>query len=162
VASPDDHEQRFARFDFNPPADPAAIQRFEAGSQVRLPDDYVEFLRTANGGEGMVGNAYLSLWRIEELIQRNEDCEVAETVPGLFLFGSDGGGEAFAFDMRSGAKPIVMVPFIILCFEDAIPMGGNFEAFLVELNRYADACERKAIEPHSVTLKTDNKRSGNN
>jgi hypothetical protein len=47
-----------------------------------------------NGGEGSVGDTYVILWRIEELIEMSKAYDVAEYAPGLFLFGSDGGGEA--------------------------------------------------------------------
>jgi hypothetical protein len=54
-----------------------------------------------NGGEGFIGENYLRAWPVEDLIQSNKDYRVDEAAPGLFLFGSSGGGEAFAFDTRS-------------------------------------------------------------
>jgi hypothetical protein len=77
----------------------------------RLPEDYAKFLQGVDGGEGFVGNTYLILWRAEELLAMNRAYQVAEYAPGLFLFGSDRGGEAFGFDTRSDTKPIVSVPF---------------------------------------------------
>src|ERR1044072_7362040 len=93
------HRNRLlARFNGNPPSDTGAIRHFESESGLRLPDDYARFLQQTNGGEGFLGNAYVILWRVEELIEMNKAYEVTEYAPGLFLFGSDGGGEAFAFD----------------------------------------------------------------
>jgi hypothetical protein len=63
----------------------------------------------------------------------NKAYQVAEYAPGLFLFGSDGGGEAFAFDTRTEAKPIVSVPFVGMELKLARPLGSNFKAFLEEL-----------------------------
>jgi hypothetical protein len=131
--TPSDKERLLAKFNCNPPAGVAVIRQFEAESRVRLPDDYAELLQQANGGEGFVGNAYVILWRVEELLEMNKAYQVAEYAPGLFLFGSDGGGEAFAFDTRSDAKPIVSVPFVGMELKLARPIASNFKAFLEEL-----------------------------
>jgi hypothetical protein len=67
-----------------------------------------------NGGDGFVGENYLMVWPVEELIKSNKDYRVAEAAPGLFVFGSSGGGEAFAFDTRVTPPGIVTVPFIVM------------------------------------------------
>jgi len=131
--TPSDKERLLARFNGNPPADVAAIRQFQSESRLDLPDGYAEFFQQMNGGEGFVGNAYLILWRVEELVEMNKAYEVAEYAPGLFLFGSDGGGEAFAFDMRSHPKPIVAVPFVGMELRLARPVAADFKAFLQEL-----------------------------
>jgi SMI1 / KNR4 family (SUKH-1) len=102
-----------------------------------LPDSYARFLQQMNGGEGFIGNAYVILRRIEQLIEMNKAHEVAEWAPGLLLFGSDGGGEAFAFDTRSEAKPIVSVPFIGMDLGRVLPAASGFESFFEQLfDRY--------------------------
>lgn len=68
-----------------------------------MPDDYVGFLRTANGGEGWIGDRYLVLFRIEDLGTLNVGYEVGELAPGFLLIGSNGAGEAVGFDRRDGA-----------------------------------------------------------
>ena len=55
---------------------------------------------------------------------------MADFAPGLFLFGTDGAGEAFAFDMRSNEQPIVCVPFIPLDLREAQVFAATFEGFL--------------------------------
>jgi RimJ/RimL family protein N-acetyltransferase/cell wall assembly regulator SMI1 len=98
---------------------------------VELPEDYQAFLRKTNGGAGFLGEAYVSLWRGEELKQKNEDYQVAEFAPGLLIFGSDGGGEAYAFDMHETPWKVVQVPFIGMRDADvAWPMGSSFTEFL--------------------------------
>jgi hypothetical protein len=89
-------------------------------------------LQRMNGGEGFLGeHAYVALWRVEELGERNAGYEVAEFARGLFLFGSNGGGEAFAFDTRTGQFRIVAVPFIGMDdLADAIVIATNFRTFL--------------------------------
>jgi hypothetical protein len=123
-----------ARFEGNPPAAEASLRAFEDAA-FQLPDDYKRFLRRTNGGVGFVGNAYVDLWPIERLRELNDAYEVGQYARGLFFFGSDGGGEAFAFDRRSATLPIVSVPFVGLELEQARPMGASFEEFLEQLSR---------------------------
>src|ERR1700682_2950662 len=112
-------EKLLAEFDTKPAANPASVARCQSQLKFRLPADYVQFLEQTNGGEGFVGRNYLRAWPIEDLIQFNSEYHVDEAAPGFFLFGSSGGGEAFAFDTRSVPPPIVAVPFIVLNLEDA-------------------------------------------
>src|SRR3989344_6210233 len=127
-----DRDRLLAKFNGNPPSDAAVIRQFETESDFRLPNDYVQFLQQMNGGEGFIGNSYVILWRVEELLEMNRAYQVAVYAPGLFLFGSDSGGEAFAFDTRSKAKPIVVIPFVGMDVSLARPADQNFEAFLKE------------------------------
>jgi hypothetical protein len=52
---PSDTDRLLSRFNGNPPADPDALARFASETKVVLPEDYVRFLRRANGGEGFIG-----------------------------------------------------------------------------------------------------------
>jgi len=129
-----DKEGLLARFHANPPADASAIQEFENASGLLLPEEYALFMRQSNGGEGVIGSAYVIFWRVEDLLEMNKAYMVAEYAPGLLLFGSDGGGEAFAFDTRSVEKPIVSVPFVGMDLRLARPVASTFSAFLRRLS----------------------------
>lgn len=124
-------EDLFAKFEGNQPAN-LEIEQCQAGLRFRFPHDFVEFLHQMNGGEGFVGKNFLRVWPIEDLIQADKKLLVDEGAPGLFLFGSDGGGEAFAFEARSAPPPVVAVPFIV-GLEDVIVIAPNFSAFLRHL-----------------------------
>ena len=101
---------------------------------VRFPDDYVDFMVQSNGAEGSVGkNAYLALWRVEELVPLNDSYHVEEFAPELVLFGSDGGGMAYAFDRNLERPRIVEVPFIDMGIEDPTPCGYSLTEFLERL-----------------------------
>src|SRR5690348_12236137 len=113
-------EQSHSDFDANSPPEPGALETVEAHYQCMLPLQYKAFMRERDGGEGFVGKHYLFLWRAEELIEFNKDDESHEYAPGLLLFGSNGGGEAFAFDLRDPSTPIRMVPFSGMSLQDAI------------------------------------------
>jgi hypothetical protein len=129
LVSPD---KLFAKFDANPPASRDSVARCQSNLRFPLPADYVQFLENMNGGEGFVGKNYLMAWPIEDLIQFNKDYFVDVAAPELLLFGSSGGGEAFAFDTRSSPPPIVAVPSIV-CLEDAIVIARTFNSFLQHL-----------------------------
>ena len=105
--------QRFLEsFECRPPASKMAIEEFESGWGAKLPVEYVEFLGLADGGEGFVGEKQpLILWRVEELNSINEGYHVREYAPGLLVFGSNGGGDAYGFDTRSPHWRIVEMPF---------------------------------------------------
>jgi SMI1/KNR4 family protein SUKH-1 len=131
--TPADKQRLLARFNGNPPADTSSMRQLETDASIRLPEDYARFLLEVDGGEGFVGDTYLILWRAGELLAMNEAYQVPEYAPGLFLFGSDGGGEAFAFDTRSDAKPIVSVPLVGMELKVVRLVASNFTAFLEEL-----------------------------
>jgi len=99
-----------------------------------LPDDYLEFIHESNGGEGIIGKMqYLSLWEIEELTKLNKDYDTEIYAPGYFIFGSDGGGTAYAFDKTNGN--IVSFQFIGMVMEDEPKLwGNNFTVFLENLS----------------------------
>ena len=98
---------------------------------MKLPLDYVEFLKRTDGGEGCIGkSAYVMLWAVGELASLNHAYEVQKYAPGLLIFGSDGGGEAFGFDTRNPQWPIVRVPFVGMAWDVARSMGGTFNDFL--------------------------------
>ena len=122
-------------FNGNAPAAAAHVAAAERDVKKSLPGDFRDFLLVANGGEGMIGENYVMLWSADELGQHNESLQVNEYAPGLLLFGSDGGGEAFAFDTRAAPPTVVIVPFVGMSLEEAKPVAPNFTAFLAKLAR---------------------------
>jgi hypothetical protein len=123
------------RFQTTRPASPDEIATFEREAGVTLPSDYCGFLRFTDGGEGFIGpNSYAMLWRIGDLLRFNREYQVHEYAPGLLLFGSSGGGEAFAFDQRAGVKKsVVSIPFVGMDLSDALPLAETFDGFLEHL-----------------------------
>lgn len=120
----------FARFSGQPGASEQIVQLAEKDSGVRLPDDYRSFLMRSNGGEGFIGKHYLTLWMAQELHQKNTDYQVKEYAPGFFMFGSSGGGDGFAFDMRSTPYRVMQVPFIGMSVDDAFFVADSFSKLL--------------------------------
>ena len=113
------------------PATSEQIHELHAAIGVTLPVDYVDFMLVSNGADGPLGETgYVSLWQVQEIAQLNKDYRVADFAPGLLLFGSDGGDEAFAFDTRTDPMAVVGVPFIGMSLSEAKPLAGTFTDFL--------------------------------
>ena len=74
----------------------------------------------------------MRLWRAEELIEVNRGYNVAEFFPNLFLFGTDGGGEAYAFDVSGNGATVFEVPFIGMP-SDARAIANSFDSFVAAL-----------------------------
>jgi len=109
------------------------LEQVEAHFGCTLPQSYKSFMMKCDGGEGFVGEQYLILWKAGELVQFNAEYEVSKYAPSLLLFGSNGGGEAFAFDTRDKNLPIVMVPFIGMSLEETVIVSESFDGFLLRI-----------------------------
>jgi SMI1 / KNR4 family (SUKH-1) len=121
---------RSRRFKPNPPASEKAISELMAALSKPLPSSFVAFFKRANGGEGFVGTRYVQLWRVEDLIELNNGYKVNEFAPRLFLIGSDGGGEAYAFDLSSDDSAVLEIPFIPLDRHESRQIVESFDSFV--------------------------------
>ena len=65
--------------------------------------------------------------RAEELVRFNLDYQ---TDPPLFLIGSNGGGEAFAFDQSLTGSQVFPVPFSGLEYDEALKVSDGFDSFI--------------------------------
>lgn len=81
-----------------------------------------------NGYTGILNEQYYNIWKSEDIISMNNNYQVQEFFPNLIYFGSNGGGEAFAFD-KSNNMCIVAIPFIGT-EEDKIIIANNFNDFM--------------------------------
>ena len=129
-----EYSKYLKNFNRNPPASPSSLAAIQQVGGVPLPSDYLAFLAEVDGGEGFIGENYLMLWRADELISFNQDNKKNQYAPGLFVIGSTGGGEAFAYDLADPASPIVQVPFIPLDRECMEKVETSFLAFIKGLS----------------------------
>jgi hypothetical protein len=108
-------------------ASPELIADCASALKVVLPATYIEFMRISNGGEGFAGrDDYLLLWPVHELQSLKASYETDKYAPGLLLFGSNGGGEAYGFDTRSPSNPIVQIPFVGMDWASAKEVAAGF------------------------------------
>jgi hypothetical protein len=123
-----------AEFNGNSPVTLEDVLACENQLRCQLPGDYVAFLKGHNGGEGFIGNdSYVILWAVEELESFNREYEVGSCCPELLLIGSNGGGEAYAFDKRSTPWCVVQVPFIGMDYSLCEIIGSSFSEFIETL-----------------------------
>ena len=113
-----------------PHAEPKALAALRDGAGVPLPASYLDQLAASNGGEGELGvdPGWIRFWPAEEVIPSNAGYRVPEFLPGFIGFGSNGGGELLAHDVRGDEPfPIVMVPFIPLDAREAVQIARSFD-----------------------------------
>lgn len=79
-------------FEFNPPYTGEDITEING---VRLPQNYIDFMKEHNGGEGDTGESYIVLYPIEELQKINDEYEISEYLPNHIIIGGDGGEELY-------------------------------------------------------------------
>jgi hypothetical protein len=115
------------------PASEAEIALLASKARVDLPSEYVELLRFSNGGEGPLAlrPLWFRLYSVKDCIDLcHTNQHVLEQFPTLMFFGSNGGLESIAFDLREGPPwPIVMIDQIAGP-ESARPIAPNMAAFI--------------------------------
>lgn len=124
-----------SQFDHNEPASEINIKNVEELLSINFPQEYYDFLLISNGGEGAIGQSYLVLWEIEDLVELNDAYGVEEFAPGLLIIGSDGGDTAYCIDIRSDIKPFVQVPFVGMDLSEVQVCSNDFKGFLNFLNK---------------------------
>lgn len=124
-----------SQFELNEPALENNIKKVEELLSINFPQEYYDFLLISNGGEGAIGQSYLVLWKIEDLIELNDAYGVEEFAPGLLIIGSDGGDTAYCIDIRSDLKQFVQVPFIGMDLSEVQGCSNDFKGFLSFLNK---------------------------
>lgn len=98
---------KWESFKFNEPYPGKIIDKI---NNVTLPEEYLEFMKKHNGGEGDIGNTYLVLFPLEELQEINEDYCMEEYLPNHIIIGNNGSGELYG--LNSNGEYFV-VPYII-------------------------------------------------
>ena len=117
----------------NGPAEIPAVDGLSTHVGVALPESYIEFLKTHDGGEGFIGDSYIIFWKAEELVEFNRKYEVETYAPGIFLFASNGGGEGYGFDTLDAAMPVVRIPFIGMNRQYAISVASDLPDLFARL-----------------------------
>ncbi|OWP71540.1 SMI1/KNR4 family protein [Pseudomonas sp. K2I15] len=119
----------------NGPAEPDFVDSLNTTLGVELAQNYLDFLKAHDGGEGFIGDHYMVFWEAQELADFNREYEVETYAPGIFLFGSDGGGEGYGFDTNEALMPIVRIPLIGMERQYAEPVARDVPDLFVRLAR---------------------------
>jgi cell wall assembly regulator SMI1 len=113
----------------------STIEAAENRLRQRFPDDYRTFLESENGIAKWYGDVYLSLYTIEQVVELNEIHEHLSYQPELIHIGSDGGGEAIAFDFRQVPPTVILVNLVSTDWSEAILQAGSFTEFMDQRRR---------------------------
>ena len=95
-----------------------------------LPNDYIEFMKRHNGGQGDIGETWLILYRLEELQEINDDYEIEVFLPGHIIIGSNGGGELYGIDNKGN---YFNVP-VLIDEDDVAVLGTEIELLPDKIN----------------------------
>ena len=125
-------------FEVAPPPDPF-LEAF--------PSDYLEAVSEFGGREGFLGDTYLRLYRLDELVALNVAYEVPVFLPEIILFGSNGTGNAFAFPLWK--EVVVQVPFVPLSKGVGKQCSATFGEFVTQL---AESGEPEAPGPQVIGM----------
>lgn len=100
-----------------------------------MPTDYRDIIKSANGFEEVLPNAHLVLWTLEEVVDfnSNDSYGLLESLPGLLLIGSDGGGELLAFDQRGESAEVVLVNAVSSSWGEVSPQAESLPDLLASL-----------------------------
>ena len=120
----------FYGLELKSPVKEEKVKKVEYELGVTFPKDYLEFITFSNGAEGNIGENYIIIWPIEDIVELNDSYGIEDFIKGLILFGSDGGNTAFAFDTRTNEAKIVTVPFIGFELNEVTTCSNTFKRFL--------------------------------
>lgn len=128
-----------ANWSGNPSANSEAIDRLRKVAGVHLPEDYYRFLKFSDGGEGplAIDPGYIVIDSAEDAASQKENKIFDEFFPGFFMFGGNGAGELFAFDVRDLKPwPIVMIDITnIDLAESVVRIANDFSDFLKHIGK---------------------------
>jgi hypothetical protein len=130
-----------AGLEVEPPVSDEALDALRAyvsaTYELPLPDDYVAFLRTANGADGTLENgAPLVLWMAEVLPEGNT-YEGEQILPGCLLIGSDAGDGHYGIDLRrdTSATQRYVDLYDAPEWEMVLWRGGSLRELLLEIGK---------------------------
>ena len=124
-----DYEEMFKEFEFN--EKPEIV--FESVKGLELPDDYLDFMREHNGGEGPLGEyGYGCFYRFEELEEINDEYEVQDNWPGYVVIGSDMSGQLWAYNPEK--KIYCQIDSMNIDDDTYYTQAESFEGFLRKMD----------------------------
>jgi len=108
------------------------IAQAEEQMECKLPQDAKPFLREHDGGEGTIGprKRPIELWSIDRIRAECEAQEVTRAVPGLVLFGSDGGSEGYGWLPRLERKRYGRISLLAAGAHEFESLADSFEELL--------------------------------
>lgn len=111
------------------------VDQIENKIHFNLPLDYKKYIQHYIGFEKNIGQQFIRLWDLNELLEANADYGIFESLPNTLGIGGNGGGEFIAIEMLGmNDYRIVLSPYIDLDKDYHIEIGDSFTDFLVRLD----------------------------
>ncbi|HEV7230897.1 MAG TPA: SMI1/KNR4 family protein [Bacteroidia bacterium] len=111
-----------------------SIEAIEEAIGFVLPEDYKKYLLNFKGFEHEIGEEYIHLWDINELIENNEDYLITNNFPFTIGIGDDRGGEFIALERLENKEfRVVLSPFLDTDPQFHVEIGESFSDFLIRL-----------------------------
>lgn len=110
------------------------VEQLEDIVKFVLPADYKKFLNHFRGFEEHVGQEFVRLWDIDEIVYLNVECGIFSSLSKTLAIGTNGGGEFIAIEFDAGNVRIVLSPFIDLDKQCHLEIGTSFSDFLIRLD----------------------------
>ena len=115
--------------DTRAPPDPATVERLTAAAGMTLPNEYLTFMASSDGGEGDLGRTWIEIWPAARVLG-----ELESRPPhygGVVLFAGNGANTVYGFDrFRDGE--VVEGDWIGLNRDELIA-HGTFANFVTNL-----------------------------
>ncbi|MCY0969516.1 SMI1/KNR4 family protein [Chryseobacterium wangxinyae] len=104
-----------------------------------LPQDYKDYSIEYAENEDFIGEEYVRLWSIENLIDWNIDYRIFENLPNTIAIGDNGNGEFIGIQFIGNVSyEIILSTFIDLDPEYNIEIGKSFTDFIERLSEGKD------------------------
>ena len=127
-------QELMARIERGPGATDVDVEAVRSASPGQLPEDYLAFLRWANGAEGYVaGRGYVRLWSAQDVVRFNRAYQIPDFIPGALLVGTDASVMGYGFDWTAGDPRIVDVELAALDREYVRNVAGSFTELIRRL-----------------------------
>lgn len=129
----------FDKYDFpknNQNSTTVTVEVLERYSNLKLPNDYVFYLKNYSGIDQFIGVEFIKLWSLEEIIEANKRYNIFKELPRTIGIGTNGSGEfiGIVFDSHNDVK-IILSPFVDLNAKYHTEIGISFTDFLVRLDK---------------------------
>jgi hypothetical protein len=130
-----------------PGASREALDTLRAAAGVELPAEYFDLLAFSNGGEGPMDVMPLNfcLDPAEDALKYKAARTREEYFPNFFIFGSSGGGDYVAFDLRRGAPPwpVVAIDMTNINLDESVQrIAPDFGSFLEHVGLEASIADQ--------------------
>ena len=88
-------------------------------------------LRASDGLEGFVNDeAYLAISATSDIHRLNEAAAVHDFLPGVLIFGTNGGGTGYGIEWLDTGTRYVEFPLVGMDRSEVTPLGVSFAEFL--------------------------------